>query len=944
MTENSSKKREEKAFDEKLLSDKEAFRLAFEEFGGKERMKGEDGEENISPRSMLKNSNLSQSSVNLLNDPSLSIHSIQSPSSSLSNSQMDLSFDESSLSNSLSNELESEVPKRKMSATLPIEFSNRNSASFSMNSSSELEEADDIVKERRDQLQRKMNRKDKSKESKKAPKRNSFDDSKLNELIRKSAYSREIFDKLLEKSKVDNGNPTIGMHLLLLINQELQQKLYHLVRFPNLILENLIMLEELELAKEILNNYPELRDNNLLLYYSKRALQPKLHSHSPPQGSEGDWHESFKFSSNLNGGEFSIKTSGQKFEVNWNYSGHLDQIFSGDEEKDQSIRSNHLFTSGGYNLNLALKILNLAKPRKYGQNLIDLCDSISSEDESSFQDSNVNSTYKKETEMTLVNIMSKLLNLSRNFFLNNQTLSDHHKVSLCDSYLYDIELIQSLHNAKINTRFSLIDLTDKNKVRSLRDTLIDQEAFDIAFFVCSQYNLEQEPVWTAWGLKLIKSGEYSQAREKLRYSFSSMRNRNSNDNLLKDILAALGFSPQDQLMHSLENVQNLSSPSFSGSGIFSILPEKLGRRNSQIKKEEETKKEIDETKFKECLGYLIDYSTNTNTLRFLLQYGKYEEVFKFGMIEKKVPPKKFAEILVSRLNPLNIEEITSAIYEVDPQLQGDNEYLFVICNYLNGNNDLKSLLRFQLIMKDWARAGLTCIKIYVGTSDFSTRKQMLEESKSYFKKTNEDRNQTRNSPLSEEDVNRYLKRINVQNAILDLLGDVETNCQISLFGSVPQRCQIAEVLFLSNQLDMAVSVLSTFQLPTCRIIEAATNAAIQTKQLKLSKDILKRSKPLVTEEEWNELVKKVIQQLVTNNFQKEAEDLIPKIRGEGQRIEGFIICGKLKSAYLLAVKTADITRVAYIRDEAKAKNYITELRLAEQYLALMSGSPSDEYN
>jgi hypothetical protein len=51
------------------------------------------------------------------------------------------------------------------------------------------------------------------------------------------------------------------------------------------------------------------------------------------------------------------------------------------------------------------------------------------------------------------------------------------------------------------------------------------------------------------------------------------------------------------------------------------------------------------------------------------------------------------------------------------------------------------------------------------------------------------------------------------------------------------------------------------------------------------------------------------------------------------------LCGKLKAAYLLAVKTGQREKVEKIKDEAQVKNMPTEFRLCEKYLAL-SASPN----
>lgn len=67
---------------------------------------------------------------------------------------------------------------------------------------------------------------------------------------------------------------------------------------------------------------------------------------------------------------------------------------------------------------------------------------------------------------------------------------------------------------------------------------------------------------------------------------------------------------------------------------------------------------------------------------------------------------------------------------------------------------------------------------------------------------------------------------------------------------------------------------------------------------------------------------------------KFASELVCFLNREDSHIDALVACGKLKSAYLTAVKMGRTDKVAMIRDVAREKNYTTELRLCEKYLAL----------
>jgi zinc finger FYVE domain-containing protein 26 len=64
-----------------------------------------------------------------------------------------------------------------------------------------------------------------------------------------------------------------------------------------------------------------------------------------------------------------------------------------------------------------------------------------------------------------------------------------------------------------------------------------------------------------------------------------------------------------------------------------------------------------------------------------------------------------------------------------------------------------------------------------------------------------------------------------------------------------------------------------------------------------------------------------------------AEKFISSLRGDEAKVMAFITCGKLKSAYLVAVKLNNISLIKTIRDEARKKGAKRELELCEKFLA-----------
>lgn len=67
-----------------------------------------------------------------------------------------------------------------------------------------------------------------------------------------------------------------------------------------------------------------------------------------------------------------------------------------------------------------------------------------------------------------------------------------------------------------------------------------------------------------------------------------------------------------------------------------------------------------------------------------------------------------------------------------------------------------------------------------------------------------------------------------------------------------------------------------------------------------------------------------------------AEKFATNIKSEESKALALLLCGKLKSAYLSAIKTNNLNAVLAIRDEAKKRGAKRELELCEKFIASKS--------
>ncbi len=164
-------------------------------------------------------------------------------------------------------------------------------------------------------------------------------------------------------------------------------------------------------------------------------------------------------------------------------------------------------------------------------------------------------------------------------------------------------------------------------------------------------------------------------------------------------------------------------------------------------------------------------------------------------------------------------------------------YLLAACKYFNHKKAFKTLVTFQVFMKDYLRAGLTCIKIFMETLDPQYKLKCLEVAKGYFEEGLKLRQQlalkgvnvsteVSNEVLQESDVNKYLNRIDLQLELLQFLIprykdiSIEGFDQFTLFGNQQQRQALAEYVIL-HDVDLGLDVIDDAKLDRMSVLTTA---------------------------------------------------------------------------------------------------------------------------
>lgn len=161
---------------------------------------------------------------------------------------------------------------------------------------------------------------------------------------------------------------------------------------------------------------------------------------------------------------------------------------------------------------------------------------------------------------------------------------------------------------------------------------------------------------------------------------------------------------------------------------------------------------------------------------------------------------------------------------------------------------------------------------------------------------------------------------------------------ITLMGSVTHCTEIAEHLLVSYAYDLGMRVIQECRLPVTTIYSSAA-AKMARKRLETKlQEFLKAVKGTLPDEDWDEVLLACVRVYAKElDDMKTADKYVARMAREEGRVDAFIACGKLKSAYISAVKENLMEKIKLIREEAVRRNDNTVLQLCEKFLYLQAG-------
>ncbi|CAL1527591.1 unnamed protein product [Lymnaea stagnalis] len=561
----------------------------------------------------------------------------------------------------------------------------------------------------------------------------------------------------------------------------------------------------------------------------------------------------------------------------------------------------------------------------------------------------------------IISVMKQLLFHSKLDFLHTSHME---MLGQCDLYLARVDLLQVMVEANYQDLPTIKELTKQDTIRRLRDKLISDERLSLAMEVSTKCGIDPTGVWAAMGFSCLHLGDFQGARDKFAHCLKVLPDKNqisvSQSRLLGEILDFLDALPSN----GLTEVQRLLSSPSSICNIQTLLVPSKGEENR-----------VESVPYKECLNYLRTYGSYMDHITFLRQHGYWMKAVQFAADHHCSSDVFVTGLMVPAMTSGEFGHLLEQMLMLDPTLEKWTSYLTATCKYLLKQKYFSTLYQVQLFMKDYIRASMTCITHFYQRGahsylDLSGRMQFLFTAQQHLQAyldpsqwgsvhhplapiTPVTSTSARQVPswdkvspesaarmtLTPEQVNKHIRTINLQIEVTKFLEQCLTQsmggasaveptkltqgAQIpTLFGQSSSRTELVSMIILSGPtfkagFDLALRIIRECRLNSTVIFSFCSRELAKQNRFSEISSLTQAliHDGLVDDEAIDEIIGASLLVIADTHTQArdESDSLIQLLRSDSNKINAFILCGKLRSAYLLAVKrdrVMDVQRIA----------------------------------
>ncbi|XP_038621532.1 zinc finger FYVE domain-containing protein 26 isoform X1 [Tachyglossus aculeatus] len=517
----------------------------------------------------------------------------------------------------------------------------------------------------------------------------------------------------------------------------------------------------------------------------------------------------------------------------------------------------------------------------------------------------------------LTAIMKQLLFSAKMMFVKAGRSQD---LALCDSYISKVDVLNILVTAAYRHVPSLDQILQPAAVTRLRNQLLEAEYYQLGVEVSTKTGLDPAGAWHAWGMACLKAGDLVAAREKFHRCLKppfDLNQLNHGSRPVQDVVDYLESTGKpilavqdDDYFATLKELEaSLRTQSLS----LEVVPEGKISHN---------------TYYQECLFYLHNYSTNLAICSFYMRHNCMREAL-LHVLSKESPPDVFIEgVFLPSYRSGKLHVLENLLEAIDPTLDCWGNYLIAACQHLQKKNYYHILYELQQFMKDQVRAAMTCIRFFSHEAktyvDLGEKLKWLLKAKDHLKVYLQEvsRGATKKKSaffrkkMSAAEVSRHMNTVELQMEVTKFLHRCESagTSQVTalplptLFGNNHMKMDVACKVMLGGKnveegFGIAFRVLQDFQLDAAATYCKAAQQLVKRENYGEIRQLLKcvSESGMAAENDGDTILLSCLEGYRSIPAM-ELEGLIQAIHSDDNKIQAYLTCSKLRSAYLIAVR------------------------------------------
>ncbi|XP_006884816.1 PREDICTED: zinc finger FYVE domain-containing protein 26 [Elephantulus edwardii] len=593
-----------------------------------------------------------------------------------------------------------------------------------------------------------------------------------------------------------------------------------------------------------------------------------------------------------------------------------------DEEENELVRSEFYYEQAP-SASLCIAILNLHRDSiACGHQLIEHCCRLSQ-----------GLTNPEVDAGLLTDIMKQLLFSAKMMFVRAGRSQD---LALCDSYISKVDVLNILVAAAYRHVPSLDQILQPAAVTRLRNQLLEAEYYQLGVEVSTKTGLDTTGAWHAWGMACLKAGNLTAAREKFNRCLKppfDLNQLSHGSRLVQDVIEYLESTARplmslqdDDYFATLRELEaTLRTQSLS----LEVIPEG---------------KILHNTYYQECLFYLHNYSTNLAIISFYMRHSCLREAL-LHLLNKESPPEVFIEgIFQPSYKSGKLHILENLLESIDPSLESWGKYLIAACQHLQKKNYYHILYELQQFMKDQVRAAMTCIRFFSHKANTYTELgeklswllKAKDHLKIYLQETSRSTGRKKTTlfrkKMTAADVSKHMNTLQLQMEVTRFLHRCESagTSQITtlplptLFGNNHMKMDVACKVMLGGKnvedgFGIAFRVLQDFQLDAAVTYCRAARQLVEREKYSEIRQLLKcvSESGMAAKSDGDTILLNCLEAFKRIPPQ-ELESLIQAIHNDDNKVQAYLTCCKLRSAYLIAVKQEHSRATALVQQVQQA--------------------------